>query len=262
MSPRMEVVARQPQLEVALISSQGGGYPRHTHEEYVLSANLSGQERIWFDGKEQEVVPGLVTLYNPLTMQASTFGEDTRFISLHLSQERVKSLLDEAGLLPGQSSPAFMEGVHQIPTLFDAILDLHRHPSANQREEALVRLLAALQRSSDPAPRLLQGRLPQLLDYMRDHLSQEISLDDLCQVACCSKFHLVRSFQQALHVPPIHYFNQLRLMEARRRLLQGEKPSQIALALGFYDQSHMSNAFRRVMGISPSRYGAPGTNST
>ena len=27
MSPRMEVVARQPQLEVALISSQGGGYP-------------------------------------------------------------------------------------------------------------------------------------------------------------------------------------------------------------------------------------------
>ena len=125
-----------------------------------------------------------------------------------------------------------------------------------------MRLLAALQRSSDPAPRLLQGRLPQLLDYMRDHLSQEISLDDLCQVACCSKFHLVRSFQQALHVPPIHYFNQLRLMEARRRLLQGEKPSQIALALGFYDQSHMSNAFRRVMGISPSRYGAPGTNST
>ncbi len=163
MSPRMEVVARQPQLEVALISSQGGGYPRHTHEEYVLSANLSGQERIWFDGKEQEVAPGQVTLYNPLTMQASTFGEDTRFISLHLSQERVKSLLDEAGLLPGQSPPAFMEGVHQIPALFHAILDLHRHPSANQREEALVRLLAALQRSSDPAPRLLQGGCPNCL---------------------------------------------------------------------------------------------------
>ncbi|MGY6038418.1 helix-turn-helix domain-containing protein [Aeromonas sp. AE23HZ002T15] len=261
MSPRMEVVARQPQLELALISSQGGGYPRHTHEEYVLSANLSGCEHIWFDGREQVVEPGQVTLYNPLTMQASRFEGETRFISLHLGTEWVSDLLGEAGLLLGRTAPAFQEGVHNNQTLFNALLALHRSPSANQQEEGLVRLLAVLQRIAPPHPKLLQGRLPQLLDYMRSHLSQEIGLDDLCQIACCSKFHLVRSFQQVFHVPPIHYFNQLRLMEARRRLLQGERPAQVALALGFYDQSHMSNAFRRVMGITPSRYGAPRTNS-
>ena len=47
---------------------------------------------------------------------------------------------------------------------------------------------------------------------------------------------------------------QLRLSEARRRLRDGMHPGEVAEALGFYDQSHFINAFRRVMGMTPHQY--------
>jgi hypothetical protein len=50
-------------------------YPKHSHQEYILSANLSGVERIWLNGKTSFVQSGQVTCYNPESIQSSTFAE-------------------------------------------------------------------------------------------------------------------------------------------------------------------------------------------
>jgi AraC-like DNA-binding protein len=47
---------------------------------------------------------------------------------------------------------------------------------------------------------------------------------------------------------------QLRLHRARDLLRSGIHPLDTAIALGFYDQSHFINAFRKVMGITPHHY--------
>jgi AraC-like DNA-binding protein len=46
-------------------------------------------------------------------------------------------------------------------------------------------------------------------------------------------------------------------MEARNRLRRGVPVQDVAFELGFFDQSHFINAFRKVLGVSPLRFAEP-----
>lgn len=250
----MENLTRFERIECSKVNAKGARYPKHTHEEYVISANLSGVERIWYNGRQQEVSSGEVTLYNPMTVQASEFcGKGAQFISVHLDGEQVRSILDQTTSLNGL--PTFQEGIIRDDALFRSILGLYEQLDSTEREEALLVLLSELARfrsSPDTASEPL--RVAKLISFMKANLYEAIELEDLCAEANLSRFHLVRSFKILKSLPPMQYFKQLRLIEARRRLRLGDSPARIAVDLGFFDQAHLSNAFRKVMGASPSSY--------
>jgi len=253
MSLVMENLNRHECVEWSKINASGACYPKHTHEEYVISANLSGQERIWYDGKQQDVMEGEVTLYNPMTVQASEFlGNDAQFISVHLDGHHTCSVVGE--MSSTHDLPVFVEGVIRDPDLFRSIVSLSYSDPASCEEAQLVLFSELLRfRTTPPVPDE-PLRVTHLITFMKANLYEPIELEDLCAEANLSKFHLVRSFKSQKHLPPMQYFKQLRLIEARRRLRLGESPTHIAVELGFFDQAHLSNAFRKVMGTSPRSY--------
>jgi AraC-like DNA-binding protein len=127
-------------------------------------------------------------------------------------------------------------------------------------------LTAALLNKGSPACNgraypLNEKRLRDVLDYMRSHLDAPVPLDDLAEIADVSKFHLIRTFKATLGMAPGKYHMQLRLIEARSRLREGHNIQDVSFDLGFYDQSHFINAFRRVLGVSPLRFVASGWHS-
>ncbi|MFK8329856.1 AraC family transcriptional regulator [Pseudomonas sp. BJa5] len=250
----MENLTRFGRIECSQVNASGACYPKHTHEEYVISANLSGVERIWYNGRQQEVLSGEVTLYNPMTVQSSEFcGEGAQFISLHLDEQQVRSILDQT--THDNGLPAFQEGNIRDSALFGSILDLHEQLHSSSRDEALLVLFSELARfRSTPDTSGEPLRVAHLIRFMKANLYEAIELEDLCAEANLSRFHLVRSFKAEKNLPPMQYFKQLRLIEARRRLRLGDAPARIAVELGFFDQAHLSNAFRKVMGASPSSY--------
>ncbi len=70
----------------------------------------------------------------------------------------------------------------------------------------------------------------------------------------CSPFHLSRIFRRLTGLSPRHYVNRLRTRLAADRLARGERDlAGLALDLGFFDQSHFTNTFRREYGVPPSR---------
>lgn len=77
-------------------------------------------------------------------------------------------------------------------------------------------------------------------------------MDELAQEACLSKYHLVRLFKKQTGVTSHTYQLHLRLNEARRLLFQEQPLTEIALELGFADQAHFTNTFKRYAdGFSP-----------
>ncbi|TDF83771.1 AraC family transcriptional regulator [Pseudomonas sp. H9] len=250
----MENLTCFERIECAKVNARATRYPKHTHEEYVISANLSGVERIWYNGKQQEVHAGEVTLYNPMTVQASAFCEKgAQFISVHLDGQQVRSILDPTTSANGL--PTFQEGVIQNSALFRSILDLYAQLGSGDRDEALLVLLSELSRvRTVPHTAKEPLRVAHLIHFMKANLYETITLEDLCSEANLSRFHLVRSFKALKSLPPMQYLKQLRLIEARRRLRLGDAPAHIAAELGFFDQAHLSNAFRKVMGASPASY--------
>jgi AraC family transcriptional regulator len=102
---------------------------------------------------------------------------------------------------------------------------------------------------------LPQRQLIQVLDYIHEHLDQDIKLADLAQLLGISQFHFSHSFKQALGVSPYQYLIQQRIERAKRLLKQTERSiMDIAFDCGFNSHSHLSKQFRQLTGMTPRVY--------
>jgi len=119
--------------------------------------------------------------------------------------------------------------------------------------EAHIRLAEPLERrqGSNPLPPSLMRRVQ---GYVDAHLADEISLQDLADIACMSIGHFLRGFRVASGVTPYHYVLEQRLQRARAMLKGTAHPvSRIAVECGFKTLSHLSARFHGRFGMSPSR---------
>lgn len=271
---KMAEFHRATGVEIARLQAGGkSSFPRHTHAEYVISANLSGCENIWVDGKAFSAHKQSVTIYNPNAIQSSTFDSragDAEFISLYVQPTTLLGIGEANGWLPGASPPDLKQGVFSDGMLYRCVLDAYvaiRNRSEGELEAALTELAYATLESEPrvvgSAPGVLGGqRLQAVIDFMRSNLAAPVSLTTLAEIGNVSKFHLIRSFKSRFGIPPAKYHMQMRLIEARSRLRENQCVQDVAFDLGFYDQSHFINAFRKVLGVSPLRFAVPADRST
>lgn len=245
-------------IECSRVKASNSGFPKHLHDEYVISANLTGVEEIWLSGETAYVKSGQVTLYNPGTIQASRFdSQNVEFISVHMPQTVMKALADEENIRSEHQAPILREGIINNARLFDALcrfaLSARQEHSVNQEQELILLCGELLE-----TPAMLQGsdkqRVNVVIEYLSAHLSEKPQLEILAQMAGLSKYHLVRCFTRHTGMPPLQYHMQLRLHQARDLLRRNVHPLDAAIMLGFYDQSHFINSFRKVMGTTPHHY--------
>ena len=94
-----------------------------------------------------------------------------------------------------------------------------------------------------------------LHDYMDEHLGESIDLAELSAVAGLSVFHFARQFKLSTGVTPHHYLVRQRIERAQKMLAGTDLPlSDIAIAVGFSDQSHLTRHFRQIVGMSPGQF--------
>lgn len=88
--------------------------------------------------------------------------------------------------------------------------------------------------------------------FIEENFKNNFSLDELAKQVYLSKFHLLRVFKQQLGISPGMYQMQLRLNEARKLIFKDLSLTEVALELGFSDQAHFTNTFKKYAnGASP-----------
>lgn len=96
-----------------------------------------------------------------------------------------------------------------------------------------------------------------LIDYIEEHLTQPLSIDELAQLAALSCYHFARMFTLSFGMPPHRYVLARRLERAAQLLRCSPLPiGEIALACGFASASHLSNRFRAHYQATPGQYRA------
>ena len=92
-------------------------------------------------------------------------------------------------------------------------------------------------------------------DFIEEHLDEDITLQQVAEVAQLSRYHFARAFKQSFGLPP-HRYHMSRRMERAKELLQERTRSvtQVGLMLGFAETSSFTTSFRRAVGITPSDY--------
>jgi AraC family transcriptional regulator len=103
---------------------------------------------------------------------------------------------------------------------------------------------------------LTPAQVRRVCEYIQAHLTCDIGVAELAGQVNLSPHHFSMLFKQALGVSPHQYVLQARIREAQRQLAtERVEISEVALRLGFSDQSHFSRAFRKVTGTTPARWG-------
>ncbi len=116
-----------------------------------------------------------------------------------------------------------------------------------------LRLLLLFFHAEEELNPALPHRIQLADEFMKCHLGEPLSLEDLANLVHMSRFHFLREFKLATGETPLARLNRLRCQEAVRLLnFTDFSLKEIAVRLGFADASHFSRNFRRETGASPS----------
>ena len=97
-------------------------------------------------------------------------------------------------------------------------------------------------------------RVSPILDYIRDHLSEPLTLDAIAGQFYLSKHYLCRIFKAATGFSVMEYIIYSRVLHARQLLREGVSVQQAGELSGFSDNSHFIRTFGHLTGTSPGRY--------
>ncbi len=98
-------------------------------------------------------------------------------------------------------------------------------------------------------------KLQQIKEYINEYLDRDLKLSELAAIAQISPYHFLRLFKQSLGITPHQYILQCRIHKAKY-LLQHSKLSitDVAVKVGFCDQSHLTQYFKRIVGVTPKQF--------
>jgi AraC family transcriptional regulator len=93
------------------------------------------------------------------------------------------------------------------------------------------------------------------VDYVYSQSNQKLTLDELAQVACLSKFHFLRLFKSAFSKTPYEFINGVRIEKAKELLRNPElSVREIANQTGFDSSGSFSRAFFQTQGKYPTQF--------
>lgn len=97
--------------------------------------------------------------------------------------------------------------------------------------------------------------LRKIKDYIEEKYKEDVSLEELASLACMSKYHFSRLFEQSMNLPPHKYLMQRRIEKAKELLKHSQLTVEnIALKVGYNSVSHFRNIFRRAVSVTPKKY--------
>jgi AraC-like DNA-binding protein len=244
-----------PGVELCRARHLDFSYGRHVHLDYHIGLVQYGGQRFIHKGNSHALVAGTLSTVNPDEVHDGLSllpeGYEVRVFSLPPAQL--------AALLPQAENRFFAAPLLARPDLYAGFARLHawlEQPAIDplQVEEEALRLLATLFALPGQAHALGDPQLRLLRDYLLATLDARHTLEDLGQVVGLTRFAFLRQFKQRTGITPYAWLKRLRLEQGKKLLASGLAVSEVALAVGFFDQSHFHHGFRQAYSLTPAQF--------
>lgn len=262
---------RSPLLfEVHRMADQA--YAEHRLVSHRLIVNLGAPLRFgWHRGDrpQEEVLPtGGLCLQSDGETNAPFWREEMTFAAVAIPPGMVETLLEDRAPAPGETfqerrclpdpaaqafaralaaelaspgEPLYAETLGQAFTLH--LLSAHGRVAGAKR--------------LSPRGKLGGAGLRRAAEHARENLAGELDLAGMAAAAGYSPFQFARMFKATTGIAPHQYVLRLRVERACGLLRQGGLGfAEVALAAGFYDQAHLTNVFRKALGVTPAIWAA------
>jgi AraC-like DNA-binding protein len=235
-------------------------YPMHTHDSWTLLIVDDGMVKYDLDRHEHGAMDKLVTLlpphvpHNGMSVTPDGFRKRVLYLDSTLLSDDLIGLAVGSPVLDDQALR------HHIHLLHTSLM------LPGEELEAECRLAVVSERLQDHMHKQVHLNSPmhdpgiarRLRDLLDERYVDGITLQEASSVLHAHPAHLVRAFSAEFGMGPHKYLTGRRVDLARRLLLDGLPPRTVATAAGFFDQSHLTRHFKRILGTTPGHYARTG----
>ncbi len=244
----------------------------HYHDFYKIMLLIEGDGSYTIQGRRYELKPGDVVLVGRGFAHKTEFlpGRIYERMIFFISQDFMSSCstakTDLAGLFSGREGHVLRPSPNASSELFGLARACERELRSAEfgsdvaAREDLLRILIAIGRnlyreSLPPAPK--DDKILQILRYVDEHLTEDVSVDDLAERFFISKYHMMRRFKAEVGASIHQYQSDKRLLAAREMLRAGAGATDACFASGFRSYSAFARAYVKYFGITPTEKNEP-----
>jgi AraC-like DNA-binding protein len=245
----------------------------HYHLDCHVALVADGVQRQQFKGESLVLTRGAIQLMPPGEVHDGVAGANEAYTlqTFRLSPTLLAGLGEE------------ITGKHHFPSQAAVVL------RDTRLAEQLIRMHAALRDASDdpllkeahvmelfeslfvrllkPSPQVVNGtltprQLMRVRDFMEARLCDKVVLEDLALVLGLDRFRFLKLFKRTVGMTPHAWLLRLRLERAVELIKTNrDMPiTDVAHAVGFFDQSHFTRAFSDAYSVTPARFQRPAGN--
>lgn len=248
----------------------------HCHDHIEVYLSISGGEHFIIDDRIYDIRPGDMFVNNPFEVHRVTALQNEPY-------ERYALSFKHALMLPYCTADTdLLHYVYRRPSDFSNKISLSDHQfqcftELTKRYEELtddtyandvmrklvfieiLALTAQFYRQPVQIPAEITSAesmdmISLLLEYIGEHLTDRLALDDLAKQIGVSKYHLCKIFKAKTGTTINQYIVTRRIAEAKYFLAKGVPVTEACYQSGFNDLSHFIRTFHNIVGVSPGKY--------
>lgn len=237
----------------------------HTHESYELYYFVGGNGIYRVEGTPYPLEEGDILIMRPAEAHYIDITDNKPYTRLSVNfKANLFSYIDPDGKLlapfNGRKIGTFnrYRAENFKSDAYSVFIKNIMTDSPDRRVQTITNLLPLLNEMSLAFGSVTETEINKSLDskiisYINRHISEDITLDAICEKFYISKTHLCRIFKKATASTVGEYITVKRLVNARQLILSGTPPTKAYLQCGFRDYSVFYRAYKKKYGISPSK---------
>ena len=246
----------------------------HHHDFYEIFYFIQGDNQFFIEGESYILKSGDMLLINPTELhQCYIYPSKREYerIVFWLRPEFVQQLSSEEFDLLScfhqkdrkRAISLDVDARRDIESLFSRIIEMENFEGVGKtimRNALVMELLVKINNVviDKKSPVVGENRMSELIneviEYIEEHITEELSLESIANQFFISKFHLAREFKKYSSVSLHQYIKLKRLILAKEYILKNTAILDVYALCGFGDYSNFFRAFKQGYGITPRQY--------
>lgn len=231
----------------------------HTHNDYEIFCFLSGHADYSVEGNRYKLLPGDIIIMRKNEFHHLILKSDAPYGRVVVNFDIPSNPLNNELLSAFNKRNAGEKNLYRPSSLGEnhLIYYLQKMVYAKNDERRLCYLLPFLDELTDffasgnPGVAPQRDRATDVINYINEHLTDELSLSNIARRFFISQNHLNRIFKESTGTTLWDYITVKRLVMARDKINAGQKPTDACISSGFKDYATFFRAYKKHFEASP-----------
>lgn len=250
-------------------------YSYHYHDFHKILILLSGDVTYCIEGRTYDLRPNDIVLVNSGEVHKPIIRSDASYerIIIYVSPDYLNEYRDAKNDLSLCLRQAMAEQSHVLrlhssmngklgSTIRELDRSLYDEDYANELYHRILFLEFMIQLNRAALHNHVEfigdsasnDKILAVLDYLNEHLTEDISIDELSSRFFLSRYYLMHTFKEQTGYTIGSYLSTKRLFLARDLIARGTPITDVCYACGFHNYSTFSRAYKKSFGESPRDY--------